>query len=116
VTTAATLLAVSFFAFATGTVSFLQMFGIGCGLAILIDATLVRGVLVPAAMRVPARAAWYAGATAQIARADQPRRGMRSARPCHRPGRADPTRAAGSSSPKVHKATRTQRRQLTLSA
>jgi len=62
VTTAATLLAVSFFAFATGTVSFLQMFGIGCGLAILIDATLVRGVLVPAAMRVLGRAAWYAPA------------------------------------------------------
>ena len=60
VSTAAGLLAVSFFAFATGSVSFLQMFGIGCGLAILIDATLVRGVLVPAAMRVLGRAAWYA--------------------------------------------------------
>jgi len=60
VSTAAGLLAVSFFAFATGTVSFLQMFGIGCGLAILIDATLVRGILVPAAMRVLGRAAWYA--------------------------------------------------------
>jgi len=41
-------------------VSFLQMFGIGCGLAILIDATLVRGVLVPAAMRLLGPAAWYA--------------------------------------------------------
>ena len=60
VSTAAGLLAVSFFAFATGSVSFLQMFGIGCGLAILIDATLVRGVLVPAAMRLLGRAAWYA--------------------------------------------------------
>ncbi|HEY7176699.1 MAG TPA: MMPL family transporter [Micromonosporaceae bacterium] len=59
VSTAAGLLAVSFFAFATGTVSFLQMFGIGCGLAILIDATLVRGILVPAAMRVLGRTAWY---------------------------------------------------------
>jgi RND superfamily putative drug exporter len=59
VSTAAGLLAVSFFAFATGTVSFLQMFGIGCGLAILLDATLVRGVLVPAAMRVLGRMAWY---------------------------------------------------------
>jgi len=60
VSTAAGLLAVSFFAFATGSVSFLQMFGIGCGLAILIDATLVRGVLVPAAMRLLGPAAWYA--------------------------------------------------------
>jgi RND superfamily putative drug exporter len=59
VSTAAGLLAVSFFAFGTSTVSFLQMFGIGTGLAILIDATLIRGVLVPAAMRVLGPAAWY---------------------------------------------------------
>jgi RND superfamily putative drug exporter len=59
VSTAAGLLAITFFAFATGSVSFLQMFGIGSGLAILIDATLVRGVLVPAAMRVLGPAAWY---------------------------------------------------------
>jgi RND superfamily putative drug exporter len=62
VSTAAALLAVSFFAFGTSTVSFLQLFGIGTGLAILIDATLIRGVLVPAAMRVLGRAAWYAPA------------------------------------------------------
>ncbi len=59
VSTAAGLLAVSFFAFISGTVSFLQLFGLGAGLAILIDATLVRGVLVPAAMRVLGRASWY---------------------------------------------------------
>jgi RND superfamily putative drug exporter len=62
VSTAAGLLAVSFFAFGTSTVSFLQMFGIGAGLAILIDATLVRGVLVPASMRVLGRAAWWSPA------------------------------------------------------
>jgi RND superfamily putative drug exporter len=60
VSTAAGLLAVSFFAFGTSTVSFLQMFGIGAGLAILIDASLIRGVLVPAAMRLLGPAAWYA--------------------------------------------------------
>jgi RND superfamily putative drug exporter len=60
VSTAAGLLAVSFFAFATGTVSFLQLFGLGAGLAVLIDATLVRGVLVPAAMGLLGPAAWYA--------------------------------------------------------
>ena len=38
VSTAAGLLAVSFFAFGTASVSFLQFFGLGCGLAILIDA------------------------------------------------------------------------------
>jgi RND superfamily putative drug exporter len=36
------------------------MFGIGAGLAILIDASLIRGVLVPAAMRLLGRSAWYA--------------------------------------------------------
>ncbi|WP_369200947.1 MMPL family transporter [Streptomyces sp. PU-14G] len=60
VTMAAGLLAVSFFAFTTSGISFLQMFGLGSGLAILIDAVAVRGVLVPAAMRLLGRAAWYA--------------------------------------------------------
>ena len=60
VTMAAGLLAVSFFAFGTGEISFLQMFGLGSGLAILIDAVAVRGVLVPAAMRLLGRGAWYA--------------------------------------------------------
>ncbi|MFI6337891.1 MMPL family transporter [Streptomyces sp. NPDC050535] len=62
VTMAAGLLAVSFFAFATSKVSFIQMFGLGSGLAILIDAVAVRGVLVPAAMRLLGRSAWYAPA------------------------------------------------------
>ena len=58
--TAAALLAVSFFAFATSKVSFIQFFGLGTGLAILIDATLVRGVLVPAFMRAFGEHSWYA--------------------------------------------------------
>ncbi len=62
VTTAAALIAVSFFAFGTATVSFLQLFGIGAGFAVLIDATLVRAVLVPACQRILGRAAWYAPA------------------------------------------------------
>jgi RND superfamily putative drug exporter len=60
VSTAAALLAVSFFAFATSKVSFIQFFGLGTGLAILIDATLVRGVLVPASMRALGEHSWYA--------------------------------------------------------
>ncbi|BBA96354.1 putative integral membrane protein [Actinacidiphila reveromycinica] len=60
VTAAACLLAVSFFAFGTAKVSFMQMFGLGSGLAILIDAVAIRGVLVPAAMRLLGGAAWYA--------------------------------------------------------
>jgi RND superfamily putative drug exporter len=62
ITTAAALLAITFFAFGLSKVSFIQMFGIGCGLAILIDATLVRGVLVPAFMRLAGRANWYSPA------------------------------------------------------
>ncbi|MFH8484810.1 MMPL family transporter [Streptomyces longisporoflavus] len=60
VTAAACLLAVSFFAFGTAELSFMQMFGLGSGLAILIDAVAVRGVLVPAAMRLLGHSAWYA--------------------------------------------------------
>ncbi|HJU98278.1 MAG TPA: MMPL family transporter [Jiangellaceae bacterium] len=62
VTTAAALIAVSFFAFVTSQVSFIQMFGLGAGLAILIDATLVRGVVLPASMRLLGPASWYAPA------------------------------------------------------
>ncbi|MDX6205955.1 MAG: putative drug exporter of the superfamily [Frankiales bacterium] len=62
VSTLASLLAVSFFAFGTSKVSFIQFFGLGTGLAILIDATLVRGVLVPAFMRAFGERSWYAPA------------------------------------------------------
>ena len=60
VSTAAVLLAVSFFAFATSKVSFIQFFGLGSGLAILIDATLIRGVFVPASMSLFGEHSWYA--------------------------------------------------------
>ncbi|WP_371630853.1 MMPL family transporter [Streptomyces sp. NBC_00341] len=60
VSAAACLLAVSFFAFGTAELSFMQLFGLGSGLAILIDAVAVRGILVPAAMRLLGRSAWYA--------------------------------------------------------
>jgi RND superfamily putative drug exporter len=62
VTTAAALLAVTFFAFTTSKVSFIQMFGLGTGLAILLDATLIRGVLVPASMRLMGEANWWSPA------------------------------------------------------
>jgi RND superfamily putative drug exporter len=62
VSTLAALLAVGFFAFGTSHVSFIQLFGLGTGLAILIDATLVRGVLVPAFMRLFGERSWYAPA------------------------------------------------------
>jgi RND superfamily putative drug exporter len=62
VTTAAALLAVTFFAFTTSKVSFIQMFGLGTGLAILLDATLIRGVLVPSSMRLMGDINWWSPA------------------------------------------------------
>jgi RND superfamily putative drug exporter len=62
VTTAAALLAIVFIAFATSEVSFLKLFGIGTALAILVDATLIRALLVPAFMRLAGRANWWAPA------------------------------------------------------
>ena len=49
-------------AFATSKVSFIQMFGIGTAPAILVDATLIRGVLVPAFMRLAGDANWWSPA------------------------------------------------------
>jgi RND superfamily putative drug exporter len=60
VTTAAALLSVTFLAFATSSVSFLKLFGIGTALAILLDATLIRGVLVPSFMRLAGDWNWWA--------------------------------------------------------
>ncbi|MEV6136293.1 MMPL family transporter [Nocardia sp. NPDC051990] len=67
VTTAAALISISFLAFTSSDVRFIQFFGLGAGLAILIDATLVRGVLVPVAMRLLGRVAWYAPTPLRLA-------------------------------------------------
>jgi len=60
VTAAALLLAVVFTAFATSEVTFIKLFGVGLTMAVLVDATLVRGVLVPAFMRLAGDANWWA--------------------------------------------------------
>jgi RND superfamily putative drug exporter len=60
VTTAAALLAVTFIAFGLSKVSFIQMFGLGTAIAIIVDATLIRGVVVPAFMRLAGDANWWA--------------------------------------------------------
>ena len=60
VTAAAGLLAVVFLAFATSGISFMKMFGLGLTLAVVMDATLVRGALVPAFMRLAGEANWWA--------------------------------------------------------
>ena len=60
VTAAALLLSVTFFAFATSGVSFIMMFGLGLGLAVLMDAFVIRGTLVPAFMKLAGEANWWA--------------------------------------------------------
>ncbi|WEB45108.1 MMPL family transporter [Streptomyces yunnanensis] len=57
---AAALVAVVMIALATSGITFLKLLGVGLALAVLLDATLVRGVLVPAAMRLAGRANWWA--------------------------------------------------------
>lgn len=60
VTAAALILAASFAVYATSEVSFLQQLGIGMALAVAVDATLIRGLLVPATLRLTGRASWWA--------------------------------------------------------
>lgn len=62
ITAAAVLLSITFFAFGTSGVSFIKMFGIGLGIAVLMDATIVRAFLVPAFMRLAGDANWWAPA------------------------------------------------------
>ncbi len=62
VTAAALLMAISFAALIAAQVSFMRMFGVGLTLAVLVDATLVRMLLVPAFMHVLGRWNWWAPA------------------------------------------------------
>lgn len=60
VTAAAVLIAVVFLAFATSDVRFIKLFGLGLALAVLMDAFIIRGTLVPAFMAMADRANWWA--------------------------------------------------------
>jgi len=62
VTAAALLMAITFTALTSAQVSFMRMFGLGVTLAVLVDATLVRMVLLPAFMHVLGRLNWWAPA------------------------------------------------------
>ncbi|GAA1917607.1 MMPL family transporter [Streptomyces durmitorensis] len=62
ITAAAGILALSFLTYATGGVVFLKELGVGTALTILVDATLIRVVLLPVAMRLAGRANWWAPA------------------------------------------------------
>jgi RND superfamily putative drug exporter len=60
ITAAALLLVVVVAGFATGGIMFLKMIGVGMIVAIVVDATLVRALLVPATMRLLGRWNWWA--------------------------------------------------------
>jgi RND superfamily putative drug exporter len=59
ISSAALLLTITLLSFANG-LSFMKMFGIGTALAIVIDATVIRGVVVPAFLRVAGDLNWWA--------------------------------------------------------
>jgi putative drug exporter of the RND superfamily len=60
VTAAALIMCISFAALIAANVSFMRMFGLGLTLAVLVDATVVRMVLMPALMHVMGEWNWWA--------------------------------------------------------
>jgi RND superfamily putative drug exporter len=62
VTAAAVLMSVVFLAFVSSHVSFIKLYGVGLTLAVLLDAFVIRGTLVPAFMRLAGRWNWWAPA------------------------------------------------------
>jgi RND superfamily putative drug exporter len=62
ITAAALIMSITFAALSAAHVAFMRMFGLGLSLAVLVDATLVRMVLVPAFMQVVGRWNWWAPA------------------------------------------------------
>jgi RND superfamily putative drug exporter len=59
ITSAALLLVIVIGAFSTSGISFIAMIGVGLGFAIILDATLIRMVLVPSTMALLGRANWW---------------------------------------------------------
>ncbi|MFE4967653.1 MMPL family transporter [Streptomyces sp. NPDC056660] len=62
ITAAAVLVAAVLFVFSVSGVTMLKLLGVGLALAVVLDATLVRAVLVPSFMRLAGRANWWAPA------------------------------------------------------
>jgi RND superfamily putative drug exporter len=62
ITSAALLMVVVFAGFAAGELVVIKQFGVGLGLAVLVDATVVRTLLVPATMKLLGRWNWWAPA------------------------------------------------------
>jgi RND superfamily putative drug exporter len=60
ITSAALIMITVFSAFASGDVLDIQTLGVGMAVAVAVDATMVRGILVPALMRLLGRSNWWA--------------------------------------------------------
>ena len=83
VTSAAIVMVFVFAIFATLSMLFFKQFGVGLAAAILIDATIVRAVLLPATMKLLGDWNWYLPSVARVA---SPARAAPSPRPrCRRP-------------------------------
>lgn len=59
ITSAAAIMVIVFGAFALSSIMFMKQMGVGLGVAILIDATLIRAILLPASMKLLGDRNWY---------------------------------------------------------
>jgi RND superfamily putative drug exporter len=62
ITSAALLLVVVIVAFSASGITFIKLIGVGMTVAVIVDATIVRAILVPATMRLLGRWNWWAPA------------------------------------------------------
>ena len=85
ITGAALIMVAVFSAFAFGRMSEMQQMGFGLGVAVLLDATLIRTILVPATMRLHWRPQLVHAEGAALAAGD----------PCRRQAGADPAQSSG---------------------
>jgi len=59
ITAAALLMSIVFFGLVTSGIAFMKLFAIGLTFAVLLDAFVIRGLLVPSAMKLAGEAAWW---------------------------------------------------------
>jgi putative drug exporter of the RND superfamily len=59
VTAAAAVMAIVFLAYATSAITSVKLIGVGLAIAVLVDVTIVRAMLVPAVMRLTGRVNWW---------------------------------------------------------
>jgi RND superfamily putative drug exporter len=60
ITAAALLMSIVFFGLVTSDIAFMKLFAVGLTFAVLLDAFVIRGMLVPAAMKLAGEATWWA--------------------------------------------------------